>query len=251
MNRRRYYHPFLCSLLFLQSLSALCQITISTLEQDLQGIEETSDVVLTRLGNFVDESVQQGMVLDFGDQLRSQSGNTVVELNCPGGSLLTLSEKFRIVITPPAADQDCGITLLSGGADFLTDQSTSLESGEVTLGSKRTQYGMRVTRTDLGLQREVFVYDGEVEVSGSTSDQRRSLGGGKKLIVQASVWDERRLDQADLGRAATLHARVDTSKAKIATAEFYATNVLPRASALELAATSGAESLLAVADDGL
>ena len=40
-------------------------------------------------------------------------------------------------------------------------------------------------------------------------------------------------------------------RAKIATAEFYITNVLPKANGLEIVATSGAEALLAMAEDAL
>ncbi len=40
-------------------------------------------------------------------------------------------------------------------------------------------------------------------------------------------------------------------RAKIATAAFYAGNILPRAGGLERAATSGSESLMAMAEDAL
>ena len=54
-----------------------------------------------------------------------------------------------------------------------------------------------------------------------------------------------------LSRLADADSEGTFYRAKIATAEFYATNVLPKASGLERAATSGAESLIAMAEDAL
>ncbi len=64
--------------------------------------------------------------------------------------------------------------------------------------------------------------------------------GGYLMVRSAAVAGER---LADANGEASFY------RTKIATAEFYVRNVLPRADALERAATSGSESLLAMADD--
>ena len=66
--------------------------------------------------------------------------------------------------------------------------------------------------------------------------------GGYLMARSASIADARLAE--DISEASFY-------RAKIATAEFYATNVLPKASGLERAATSGAESLIAMAEDAL
>ena len=66
--------------------------------------------------------------------------------------------------------------------------------------------------------------------------------GGYLMARSASIADAR---LADANGEASFY------RAKIATAEFYAGNVLPRAGGLERAATSGSESLMAMAEDAL
>jgi alkylation response protein AidB-like acyl-CoA dehydrogenase len=66
--------------------------------------------------------------------------------------------------------------------------------------------------------------------------------GGYLMARSASVADAH---LADANGEASFY------RAKIATAAFYASNILPRASGLERAATSGAEALMAMAEDSL
>ena len=66
---------------------------------------------------------------------------------------------------------------------------------------------------------------------------------GGYLMARSALIADARLAE-DIGEASFY-------RAKIATAEFYAGNVLPRAGGLERAATSGAELLIAMAEDAL
>lgn len=170
-------------------------------------------VTLTAIGGVDREALRVGQALDPGDEIASPDQNAVVALTCPKSSSVNLHGRFRSVILPGTAGQDCAISLLAGSADVQTDNPTQLSAGATLMGSKRTTYGMRV-----GADATVacVVFEGDVEVHNLATGAVRPLG----QLMSAS-WKGGALQQygtpltgAELADTARLYARAETARAR-------------------------------------
>ena len=170
-------------------------------------------VTVTAIGGVDRQPLRLAQALDPGDEIASTDPNAIVALTCPGSSSVNLHGRFRSVILPPAAGQDCAVSLLAGNADVQTDKPTQVGAGTTLMGSKRTTYGMRVS-TDATVACVVF--EGEVEV------QNLATGGVRPLGTQmAASWKGGVLQQygvpispTDLSSTARLYARAETARAR-------------------------------------
>jgi hypothetical protein len=175
---------------------------------------EEAPVEFTPLGSFERRPTKAGQALDIGDELINSEGDAIVELACTGGSRITLHGRFRAVIMPGEEGQDCAFNLLSGAAEVLTEKPTQLESGEAVMGSKRTQYGMRVWRDPNGAHVDCLVFDGEVQVRTRDARWGYDLTSGGKAIWSGGRPPERleKLSRDDIRRSSMVYARADVAR---------------------------------------
>ncbi len=207
------------TLLFIHLLSTNigAEVTISAIVEDstIRTLPDTGDVRCIRYAEFKQEEVYVDMTLKDYDELVSLSGGITVELRGPHNSRLTFSGRFRVLVMP-LDGQDCAINVLSGDADVLTDQRTTISSAGTILSSKGTQYGIRVSRTKEGPTQELFVYDDEVKVQSPTF--KGILTPGQKLIIsRAEPSQLTNIEWKDIQQTANVYARMDASKAQIVT----------------------------------
>jgi hypothetical protein len=175
---------------------------------------QDATIGLTPLGSIERRLAEVGQTLEIGDELVSTDGRAVVELTCPGGSQVKLHGQFRAVIMPGEEGQDCALNLFSGAADVLTENPTQLESGEAVMGSKRTQYGMRVWRDADGANVECIVFDGEVRVHSRGARWGYDLTASRKALWRGGRRPERAdpVSERDIGASAAIYARADVAR---------------------------------------
>ncbi len=206
--------PLLPVFLGVAVLQAYPQVTVTALEQNGQALSSSSEVHRLRFDNLKEESsVSIGTTLEYGDELLG-SGAVLLAINC-GGSPLKFAGRFRVLITAPAPGQSCAVNLRDGSADVLSDQPTEVQSGETTLGSKGTVYGVRVRRgRDGQTAAQCLVFEGAVAM---TQPRRRPfvLQEGNKMAL--GVQDSpQQLNQSDIVQTADLYARLNLSRAVVA-----------------------------------
>lgn len=194
------------------------QVSVLTIVDGETSVERSDKVTLTPLGAFEDEPLQSGLDLAFGDELSSTATGMAVVLMCAevdGESEFTLPSPFRVVLIPTTSGQGCALSLQGGAADVVAGTDTEIRSGEVTLGSQRTQYGVVVSRRDDRMAREAYVFEGAVRISGG--EQRPvSLKAGHRLVLsRAFAARPVALERKDIRRAAHLYAKVDASRTKL------------------------------------
>jgi hypothetical protein len=146
------------------------------------------DVSVMRLGTLEREPVRTGVLLGAGDELTGTAPGVAVELVCPKGSSVKFSDAFRAVLLPQAGDQDCSFSLLSGSVDILTGEPTQILAGLVVMGSKRTQYGLRVYRDEGAVRLETLVYEGEARCQVIPRGQGFEMEAGNKALIRGDAW---------------------------------------------------------------
>jgi hypothetical protein len=173
-------------------------------------------VALTPIGDIRRQPLAVGQALEIGDELLSGSADTLVTVTCAGGSELKLQGIFRTVIMPAEPGQDCAFNLLAGSADIMTDEPTELASGETLMGSKRTLYGMRVSRSDEGSKVECVVFEGEAEVRNVKLGRTTEIGTSSRAAWRNGVLAEPvgRVSDKDVESATRLYARADVARAR-------------------------------------
>ncbi|UCG58130.1 MAG: hypothetical protein JSU70_01225 [Phycisphaerales bacterium] len=191
------------------------QVTISAMADDLTSVTDSADVTVIRLGDFEEEPAKVGTVLNVGDEVRCISGKTSVELTCSNEASMSLSEPFRVVVLPRMSPHGpCWINLLKGDVQVVTEHPTNVTSGETTLGSERTRYGMRIARRDQELQTEISVYEGRVSVH--RLGRGSSLEAGRKMVLRRVEQTIVALKAADFKHAAAVYAKIDTVRSRVA-----------------------------------
>jgi tetratricopeptide (TPR) repeat protein len=190
------------------------QVTVTALEQNGQALSSSSEVHRLRFDNLKEESsVGVGTAVEYGDELLG-FGSVLLEINC-GGSLLKFAGKFRVLITAPTPGQSCAVNLRDGTADVLSDQPTEVQSGETTLGTKGTVYGVRVRRGREGrTATQCLVFEGAVAMS---QPRRRPfvLAEGNKMALGMQD-SPQQLNKTDIVQTADLYARLSLSRAVVA-----------------------------------
>lgn len=174
------------------------------------------DVAVVRLGTLQREAAPPGTQLDPGDELIGSAAGVAVEVLCPSGSRAKFSDGFRAVLLPPAAGQDCSFSLLSGSVDVEAGAPTEVTSGLVVMGSKRTQYGMRLARERQEARIETLVYEGAVECRLVSTGAQRLMEAGSKLLVERGGWQPAGMSQRDIDRTAAVNASLDVAGARAA-----------------------------------
>ena len=172
-----------------------------------------NDLSVVRLGTLEREPARTGILLEAGDELTGTAPDVAVELVCPKGSTVKFSNAFRAVLLPQTGDQDCSFSLLSGSVDILTGEPTQILAGLVIMGSKRTQYGLRVYRDEGTARLETLVYEGEAQCQVIPRGTAFQMEGGSKALIRGDTWQRTKMSDRDIDRTASVYARMDVAKA--------------------------------------
>lgn len=212
----RFFTLVCCALVALGSRHATAQATpcsdpsrscVAVLDSSIQSFR-------IALGSFDREALTLGMALDAGDELISSGGGVALELSCPNGAIVKFSGPVRATVLPPSQTGDCAIALASGSLDILTDAPTTVQSGEVTLGSERTVYAVRVSHVAQRPTRELLVYDGDVSIRSPQASEQ--ISAGHKVQTRGLAIERQPINRADIDRAATVYANIDLLRARVA-----------------------------------
>jgi hypothetical protein len=187
---------------------------LSAIKLDFEGTAE-SGVFVIKLGKTERNQANLGMEVEPGDQLISDGANAAIELTCPKATSMTFSKNFRAVILPAQEGQACAVDLLSGNLDVLTSEETGGRVGDITFGSKHTNYALRIQSGKRRPAPEVFVYDGEVEVQAAGSSYPLTSG----LKLQGENFEVRGIEPVEYDRAIAIYTGMDVVKAQIAGAK--------------------------------
>jgi hypothetical protein len=155
-------------------------------------------------------------LLEPGDELSGTAPGVVVEVACPKGSSVKFSDAFRAVLLPPQGNQDCSFSLLSGSVDILTGAPTQVLAGLVVMGSRRTQYGLRVYRDQGTARLETLVYEGEARCQVIPRGAGFDMQSGSKAVVRGDAWQRTNMSDRDIERTASVYARMDVAMAQAA-----------------------------------
>jgi hypothetical protein len=175
-----------------------------------------NDVFVVRLGTLAREPVRPGALLGAGDELSGTAPGVVVEVACRKGSSVKFSDAFRAVLLPPQGDQDCSFSLLSGSVDILTGAPTQVLAGLIVMGSRRTQYGLRVYRDEGAARLETLVYEGEARCQVIPRRTGFDMQAGSKALIRGDAWQRTEMSERDVERTASVYARMDVAMAQAA-----------------------------------
>ncbi len=199
-----------------QCCAATSQPCVCAAARDAGDPAAAEDVAVVRLGTLEREAAPPGTQLDPGDELIGSAAGVAVEVVCPSGSSVKFSDAFRVVLLPPAAGQDCSFSLLSGSVDIEAGAPTEVTSGLVVMGSKRTQYGMRLAREGQQVRTETLVYEGAAECRLVSTGARWLMESGSKALVERGQWRRAGMSRRDMDRTATVNASLDVAGARVA-----------------------------------
>lgn len=174
------------------------------------------DATVVRLGTLEREPVRPGTPLEPGDELTGSAEGGAVEVGCSQGSSVKFSGAFRAVLLPSAGDVDCAFSLLSGGVDIQAGAPTQVRAGLVVMGSKRTEYGLRLAREQAGVRLETMVYEGAAECAVVPTGARWVMETGSKALVHREKWQRARMSRRDIDRTASVNASLEVASARAA-----------------------------------
>jgi tetratricopeptide (TPR) repeat protein len=193
------------------SVNAAAQVTVSHVTPPAN-----HEVKCIRYADLNEMDVSKGMELRPWDEIFCRTGKAIVELKSGPGSTFKASGPFRVVIMPTEGRALC-VNVLNGDGDMQSDYPSNMSTGETNMGPERTEYAIRVKRTEQGLSREYSVYDGDVKISSPAFDT--SIATGQKLVMRPLEPPEAlRLASEDITRVVNLYAYVDVTKAGISAA---------------------------------
>jgi hypothetical protein len=167
--------------------------------------------------------VTVGTVLGVDDELRSESRTVVVELRCGTGTRVLLSGTFRVLVQPARSSEaepgqpgaECVFRLSSGAVDVQADQPTEMDVGEATLGSRRTQYGVRIGGRRTASPYRVVVYEGDVTVRTGTGGPQRVRAGGAVAMTGGRLVPAE-VSLPDLRLTADAFSQMDVAQVRLA-----------------------------------
>jgi hypothetical protein len=171
-------------------------------------------VRLIRDGQLVAQDLQMGASLNDGDELRSVTAESRVQLDCPHATQ-TLSESFDAIINAAGAASECAINLKAGTAvaSVLSEADTpqaSINGGPLGMLATHTQFGLTVPASD-PQNVDAFVIEGAVRLTGASSGAGATLAAGQLLNYRSnrvSVLAK----STELSRLAVTYARLDVSR---------------------------------------
>lgn len=190
------------------------QATVITIAEGTLALDQTAKAVRVRLGSFETQPLKKSDAVSVGDELRSESGGVEVELLCAGGSRITLSGKFRVIVSLTLG-RDCTVNLLSGKAHFVSEPGTGGTAGQagvISFSSESTWFEVSVTREGETLRQEVNVYEGTVTTASPTRRQKLNARNKGKLVIAAGTWQVTHVTAEDKSRTARLYTNVSLSK---------------------------------------
>jgi hypothetical protein len=172
-------------------------------------------VVVVRDGAFLDAASE--MPLQEGDQLMGGSRLSIVEINCPGGSVHLLSGKFDAIVLPiaaatPNSKAKCVLELRRGTGVATTaandsgassSEDAELRSGGIAMTSHHTQFGMSL---DEATPLVGFVLDGRAQCTDPTG-RTWKMESGRQLNLKSREMST--IDPESLQRMASAFARLD------------------------------------------
>lgn len=212
---------FVFIVLVLSAPRLVGQVKITAIAENLQPVEKSSIVKVIRFGSFKEEDAvaKKGAetMLNAGDEIRCASDKISVELTSNDVTSATLIAPFRAVMLPGiGSDGRFYINLLKGGVQVVSEQPTSIMSGETTLGSRHTRYGVSIERDNQQqLKTEISVYEGVIRIANPRI-RPLVVETGKKTVLRKAESQIVQLEKADFKRAATIYATIDTVKSKVA-----------------------------------
>lgn len=201
------------------------EVTVTTIGRALDSLEATEEVrhFSFETGEEV-EVLKVGQELPVGDEVVALTDDLFVELTCPGGSQLHFTGNFRVQINMPTTGQDCAIDSRDGSLDVLTDVAVETCAAGVCAATGGTRYAVAVGRSGGTLEREITVFEGEVEVV--TREQRTAVTTRKTLKVKdladgrgAVSFETTEVTARQVDRWADLYARFDVVNARAAGVE--------------------------------
>jgi hypothetical protein len=165
---RRWAPAVALSALLTTPVAARGQAVVRAIIVDQKSVSETDRVHLSRFADMTEATtIAVNTTLDAGDLIWAFGPGVLVEIECTskGRTPFRLSNGFRAVVLPPRPDVACVLQLLAGGVDVRTDETTEINAGGIVLGSKGTQYAVRLRRTGEGAVCDGVVFDGDLSVT--------------------------------------------------------------------------------------
>lgn len=185
---------------------------LSITSANAETIGDTPQVTVIPLASFVGHEAHQCELLNLGDEIRV-SGGVDVQLRCPGGSVITLSQQIRAALVPPDGDQDCKVDLRSGTALSTSEEATGIDAGPVSAGALHTEYQVTLRRNGENAGPSVEVFDGSVEVRARGVAEHLTVRRGHKALLGAMALQSKVLATRDYDQAAVVMARVSAARA--------------------------------------
>ena len=192
-------------------VAARGQAVVRTVIVDRQSVPGTDRVHRSRFADLAEEGrITIGTTLELGDLVWALDSSVLLEVECAPNArtLFRFSNGFRLVVLPPRPDVPCVVQLLAGGVDVRADDSTEVNAGGIVLGSRGTQYAVRLRRPPEGAVCDGVVYDDDLMVTPpgrATITIRRSNGWTYDLAARR-------------GRQGAVSAGMVRQSAEIATA---------------------------------
>jgi tetratricopeptide (TPR) repeat protein len=187
------------------------QTKITLLEKDSHPLVSTDEVKCIRFADFSRNPVEIDMELEVGDVLESNSDSIRLVIEQFGAAKMIFSGHFRVVITSLKSEH-FAINLLLGRVDIQSDSLSSVQSGEVLLGSESTQYALSVRKAGNEIKQEIFVHEGRIKVNLPELETHLSFGENlvkspaKKTIIK-------KISFQDISHTSNLYSRIDVAKA--------------------------------------
>lgn len=144
------------------------QAVVRTVIVDRRPVTDTNRVHRSRFADLTEEpGITVGTALEMGDLLWALDSSVLLEVECAPNAraLFRFSDGFRLVVLPPRPDVPCVVQLLAGGVDVRADDSTEVNAGGIVLGSRGTQYAVRLRRPPQGAVCDGVVYDDDLVVT--------------------------------------------------------------------------------------
>ena len=204
------------------AIPAAAQVTVTTLAEGDDPVQETQQVRLSRFLDLTEiDHLAVGDQLSEFDQITSLSDQVRIELTCANGSVLEFGEGFRVMIGSTEEGDCAAIVTVAGQGDVLTEERTETNIGGTALITEGTRFAFRLRRDGQALRQEVLVFDGEVVVrkrgaAGTWSGGHR-VGAGRVVDLareKAGKPQTRRVQASEIQWWAKRYASFDVVKAR-------------------------------------
>jgi hypothetical protein len=150
-------------------VAATAQAVVRAVIVGENSVPVTDGVHLSRFADLTEEPrIAVDAALEVGDLFWATRSDVLLEIECPakGRTPFRFSGPFRVVVLPPRPAIPCVLQLLAGGVDVRADEeATEINAGGIVMGSKGTQYAVRLRRDSEGPVCDTVVYDDYLNVT--------------------------------------------------------------------------------------